>query len=48
MVSHLATTSVAETLVRMVAADAGTDHFLPLSRLAWLPSATILAGLLAT
>ena len=48
MVGHLATTSVAETLVRVVAADAGTDHFLPLSRLAWLPSAPILEGLLGT
>ena len=46
MVRHLATTSIAETLVRLVAADAATDHFLPQSRLHWLPATPTLDGLL--
>ena len=48
MVAHLATTSVAETLVRLVAADGATDHCLPLSLLGWLSQTPVLDDLLAT
>ena len=46
LVSHLGTTSVAETLVRLVAADSATDHFLPQSKLGWLPGSGTLQQLL--
>ena len=47
MVNHLGTTSVAETLVRLIAADEATAAFLPYSKLLWLPSAGIIEGLLS-
>lgn len=47
MVEHLGTTSVAETLVRLIAADEATAAFLPYSKLLWLPSVGIIGGLLS-